>query len=84
MIQGSCTDFTAVYTVLKLEKKLSDVLEQYYVLITFILPSLSKERNSNEVSRRIFKHRAFFLELHFALNYACLWWVRSPVLFRQL
>ena len=28
MIQDSCTDFTAVYTVLKPEKKLSDVLEQ--------------------------------------------------------
>ena len=28
MIQGSCTDFTALYTVLKLEKKLSDILEQ--------------------------------------------------------
>ena len=28
MIQGSCTYFTIVYTVLKLEKKLSDVLEQ--------------------------------------------------------
>ena len=28
MIEGSCTDFTAVYTVLKPEKKLSDVLEQ--------------------------------------------------------
>ena len=28
MIKGSCTEFTAVYTVLKLEKKLSDVLQQ--------------------------------------------------------
>ena len=28
MIEGFCTDFTNVYTVLKLEKKLSDVLEQ--------------------------------------------------------
>ena len=28
MIEGSCTDFNAVYTVLKLEKKLSDILEQ--------------------------------------------------------
>ena len=28
MIEGSCTDFNAVYTVLKLEKKLSDTLEQ--------------------------------------------------------
>ena len=28
MIEGFCTDFTGVYTVLKLEKKLSDVLEQ--------------------------------------------------------
>ena len=28
MILGSCTDFTAVYTVLKLEKKLSDFFEQ--------------------------------------------------------
>ena len=25
LIEGSCTDFTAVYTVLKLEKKLSDI-----------------------------------------------------------
>ena len=28
MIEGSCTDFTTVYTVLKREKKLSDVFEQ--------------------------------------------------------
>ena len=28
LIEGSCTDFNAVYTVLKLEKKLSDNLEQ--------------------------------------------------------
>ena len=28
MIEGFCNDFTGVYTVLKLEKKLSDVLEQ--------------------------------------------------------
>ena len=28
MIEGFCTDFTGVYTVLKPEKKLSDVLEQ--------------------------------------------------------
>ena len=28
MIEGSCTDFNAVYTVLKLEKKVSDILEQ--------------------------------------------------------
>ena len=28
MIEGSCTDFNAGYTVLKLEKKLSDILEQ--------------------------------------------------------
>ena len=28
MIEGSFTDFNAVYTVLKLEKKLSDILEQ--------------------------------------------------------
>ena len=28
MVEGSCTDFNAVYTVLKLEKKLSDILEQ--------------------------------------------------------
>ena len=28
MIEGFCTDFTGVYTVLKLGKKLSDVLEQ--------------------------------------------------------
>ena len=37
MIEGSCTDFTAVYTVLKLAQMMfwfSDVLEKY-VVITF-------------------------------------------------
>ena len=28
MIEGSCTEFNALYTVLKLEKKVSDILEQ--------------------------------------------------------
>ena len=28
MIEGYCTDFNALYTVLKLEKKVSDILEQ--------------------------------------------------------
>ena len=51
----------------------SDVLEQYDDVITFILPSLSKEKNSNEVSRIIIKHSALSLrithrtELHMAL-----------------
>ena len=35
MIDGSCTDFSAVYTVLKLAQMVSDVLEQYDVVITF-------------------------------------------------
>ena len=35
LIEGSCTDFTAVYTVLKLAQMVSDVLEQYDVVITF-------------------------------------------------
>ena len=43
MIQGSFTDFSALYTVLKLEKMVSGVLEQYDVVITFMLESLSKE-----------------------------------------
>ena len=42
MIEGSFTDFSALYTVLKLEKMVSGVLEQD-VVITFILDSLSKE-----------------------------------------
>ena len=28
LIESLCTDFNAVYTVLKLEKKVSDILEQ--------------------------------------------------------
>ena len=35
MIEGSCTDFTAVYTVSKLAQLVSDVLEKYDVVITF-------------------------------------------------
>ena len=38
MIEGSCTDFTAVYSVLKLAQMMfwfSDVLEKYDVVITF-------------------------------------------------
>ena len=43
MIEGSFTDFSALYTVLKLQKMVSGVLEQYGVVITFLLESLSKE-----------------------------------------
>ena len=43
MIQGSFTDFSALYTVLNLENMVSDVLEQQDVVITFIFESLSKE-----------------------------------------
>ena len=43
MIAGCFTDFSALCTVLKLEKMVSGVLEQYDVVITFILESLSKE-----------------------------------------
>ena len=43
MIEDSFTDFTALYTVLKLEKMVSGVLEQKDVGITFLLESLSRE-----------------------------------------
>ena len=43
MIEGSFTDFTALYTVLKLQKIVSGVLENKEFVITFILESLSKE-----------------------------------------
>ena len=43
MIEGSSTNFSALYTVLKLKKMVSGVFEQYDVVITFILESLSKE-----------------------------------------
>ena len=39
----SFTDFSALYTVLRHEKTVSGVLEQWDVVITFILESLSKE-----------------------------------------
>ena len=35
MIEGSCTEFTAVFTVSKLAQLVSDVLEKYDVVITF-------------------------------------------------
>ena len=43
MIEGSFTDFSALYIVLKLEKMVSGVFEQKDVVITFILESLSNE-----------------------------------------
>ena len=43
MIAGCFTDFSALYTALKLQKMVSGVLEQYDVVITFILESLSNE-----------------------------------------
>ena len=43
MIEGSFTDFSALYTVLKLHKMVSGVLEQEDVVVTFVLESLSKE-----------------------------------------
>ena len=55
MIEGSCTDFTAVYTVLKLEKW----LVMFWKIRMFILG----KTNSNKVSRRILKHRALSLTI---------------------
>ena len=43
IFEGCFTDFSVLYTVLKLEKMVSGVLEQEDVVITFILESLSKE-----------------------------------------
>ena len=39
----SFTDFSALYKVLRHEKTVSGVLDQWDVVITFILESLSKE-----------------------------------------
>ena len=62
MIEGSCTDFNAVYTVLKLEKKLSDISEQWDVVITFILLSLSKEKKFKSSFRKNFQTPCFVFE----------------------
>ena len=51
MIEGSCTDFTTVYTVWKLEKKPSDILEQQDVVITFIWRSQTGVRTYSKKLR---------------------------------
>ena len=64
MIEGSCPLHRFdhyIYTVLKHSHMVSDVLEQHYLVVTsdaaiFILA----KTNSNQVSRRFFKHRALF------------------------
>ena len=43
MIEVSFADFSALYTVVKLEKMVSGVLEHKDVVITFIFESLSQE-----------------------------------------
>ena len=63
MIEGSFTDFSALYTVLKLKKWLvvfwnSRML--YWRLFWNLYP---RKTNSNKVFRRIFKHRALYLRI---------------------
>ena len=84
MIKGSCTEFTAVYTVLKLEKKLSDVLKSRMFQSRLYCHLFPRKKNSNEVFRRIFKHRALPLrishctELHLSLvGKKCLFFVSA-------
>ena len=68
MIAGCFTDFSALCTVLKLEKMVSGVLEQYDVVITFILESLSKENKFQYSFQKNFKTPCFVFE-----NYTSHW-----------
>ena len=63
MILGSCTDFTAVYTVLKLEKWLVMFWNSKMFKSRLYCHLYPKKTNSNKVSRRIFKHRALSLRI---------------------
>ena len=82
MIEGSFTDSTALYTVLKLEKMVSGCFgtvgccNHVYIGI-FMQGKQIQIRFSEEFSNTVL----CLWELHIALNYTCLWWVRSVVFF---
>ena len=82
MIEGSFTDFSALYTVLKLENIVSGVFwtvgccNHVYIAI-FIQGKQIQMKFSEEFSNTVL----CLWELRIALNYTCLWWVRSVVFF---
>ena len=85
MIEGCGTDFTAVYTVLRLEKMVSDVLEQlgcfnHVYIAIFIEGKQIQMKFPAEFSNTVL----CLWELHIELNYTCLSWVRSLVLLCKL
>ena len=58
IIEGSCTDFTTVYTVLKHAQIVRDVLEWHDVVITFdVAFYIQEEQVQMRVSRSTFKQR---------------------------
>ena len=63
MIECSCTDSRAVYTVLKLEKWLVMFWNSKMFKSRLYCHLYPRKTNSNKVSRRIFKHRALSLRI---------------------
>ena len=75
MIEGSCTDFTFVYTVLKIEKWVGGFgtvrcCNHVYIAI-FIQGKQIQIKFPEELSKLVI----CLWELHIALNYTWLWWV---------
>ena len=73
MIEGSFTDFSALYTVLKLEKLLVMFWNSRMLKSRLYCHLYPRKPNSNEVCRRIFKHSALSLRItHRTELYLCL------------
>ena len=63
-------------------KKLSDVLEQHNAVITFDITIFTQGKQIQMKFPEEFSNTVLrFWELRIALNYTCLWWVRSVVFF---
>ena len=63
MIEGSFTDFNALYTVLKLEKWLVVFWNSRMLESRLYWNVYPRKTNSNKVSRTIFEHRALPLRI---------------------
>ena len=77
MIEGSFTDFTALYTALKLEKMVSCVLESRMLWSGYIGIFIQGKQIPIKFAEEFLNTVLCIWELHIALKYTCLWWVRT-------
>ena len=83
MIEVSFTDFCALYTVVKLEKWFVDFWDSRMLESRLYWNLYPRKKIPIKFCEQFSNTVLCLWELHIAVNYTCLWWVRSVVFLCQ-